>query len=124
MSRVAVVLPLKRGARARAEELLEERPPFDPEAAGLESHEVLVTDDEVVFLFEAPEQRLLDRLVAEAPVWAVAAAWKDLVAAAPRFAETAYRWRRPEPEETLSWALSWAPTPGPGDSDGGDIFAP
>jgi hypothetical protein len=120
MSRVAVVLPLKRGARPRAEELVKEGAPFDPEAAGLDSHEVLVTDDEVVFLFEAPEQHLLDRLVAETSARMVAVAWKDLVAAAPRFAETAYTWRRAGLEENLSWA----PTPGPGDSEGGDVFAP
>jgi hypothetical protein len=120
MSRIAVVLPLRRGARARAEELLEEGPPADPEAAGLESHEVLVTDDEVVFLFEAPDQHLLDRLVAEASARIVAGTWKDLVAAAPRVAATAYTWRRAGPEENLSWAS----TPGPGDSEGGDVFAP
>src|SRR5688500_9235882 len=62
MSRVAVVLPLNRGVRARAEALLAHGPPFDPAAAGLERHEVLVTDEEVIFLFAAPEQHLLDRL--------------------------------------------------------------
>jgi hypothetical protein len=120
MNRMALVLPLRRGLRARAETLLEHGPPFDPEAAGLESHEMLVTDDEVVFLFEAPEQHVLDRVVAEASAWIAADTWKDLVAAAPRVAETAYAWQRPEPQEQLSSA----PTPGPGDSDGGDIFAP
>ncbi len=120
MSRIAIVLPLRRGARARAEQVLEQGAPFDPEAAGLERHEILVTDDEVIFLFEAPEQGILDGFVAEAPAWALAVPWKDLAVAAPRFAKTAYAWRRPEPAEELSSA----PTPGPGDSDGGDIFAP
>jgi hypothetical protein len=120
MSRIALVLPLKRGLRARAETLLQHGPPFDPEAAGLESHEILVTDDEVIFLFEAPEQHVVGRLVAEASAWTAAHPWKDLVAAAPRVAETAYTWRRCERQEQLSSA----PTPGPGDSDGGDVFAP
>jgi hypothetical protein len=120
LSRIALVLPLKRGLRARAETLLQLGPPFDPEAAGLESYEMLVTDDEVIFLFEAPEQHVVGRLVAEASAWTAAETWKDLVAAPPRLAERAYAWRRREPQEQLSSA----PTPGPGDSDGGDIFAP
>jgi hypothetical protein len=120
MSRVAVILPLKPGARARAEELLAQGPPFDPEAAGLESHDVFVSDDEAVFIFEALEQDLLDRLAAETPVWGAAVAWKDLVAGPPRLAQAAYSWRRPEPEDNVSFA----PTPGPGDSDGGDVFPP
>jgi hypothetical protein len=115
-----MVLPLKRGTRASAERLLANGPPIDPEAAGLESHEILVTDEEVVFVFEAPGQHVLDRLMTEGPAWITAVAWKDLVAAPPRFAQTAYAWRRSEPEQQLSSA----PTPGPGDSDGGDIFAP
>lgn len=120
MSRVAVVLPLKPGARTRAEELLAKGPPFDPDAAGLERHEVFVTEDEAVFVFEAAEQHVVDRLVAEAPVWAVAAAWTELLEAPPRLGEAAYVWRRREYDE----GISSAPTPGPGDSEGGDVFAP
>jgi hypothetical protein len=117
---LALVLPLKPGARAGAERLLADGPPIDPEAAGLESHEILVTDEEVVFVFEAPGQHVLDRLMAEAHAWIIAVGWKELVAAAPRSAQAAYAWRRSEPEQQVSSA----PTPGPGDSDGGDIFAP
>jgi hypothetical protein len=117
---IVVVLPLKRGSRASAERLLANGPPFDPEAVGLENHEILVTDEEVVFVFEAPGQHVLDRLMTEGPAWFTAVPWKDLVAAPPRFAQKANTWRRSEPEEQLSSA----PTPGPGDSDGGDIFAP
>jgi hypothetical protein len=120
MSRVTVVLPLKPGARARADELLAKGPPFDPEAAGLEAHDVFISGDEAVFVFEAPERHALDRLVAEAPVWAAAAAWTEILSGAPRFAEEAYTWRRPEQDESISSA----PTPGPGDSDGGDIYPP
>jgi hypothetical protein len=111
---------MKRGSGARAKRLLAKGLPFDYEAAGLESGEILVSDEEVVFVFEASAQHIRDRLVAEAAAWTAGGAWKDLVAAAPRFAETAYASRRPEPQDHLSSA----PTPGPGDSDGGDIFAP
>jgi hypothetical protein len=48
----------------------------------------------------------------------VAAAWEDLVEGPPRIAEDAYSWiRRHVPDD-----VSFAPTPGPGDSDGGDLF--
>jgi hypothetical protein len=114
------VLPIRRGSGGRAKRLLAKGLPFDPEAAILESHEILVSDEEVVFVFEASGQHIRDRLVAEASAWTAGGAWKDVVAAAPRFAETAYASRRSEPQEQLSSA----PTPGPGDSDGGDIFAP
>jgi hypothetical protein len=55
-SRVVVVVPLKAGVRDRVRELLEMGPPFDPEAAGLDRHQVFLTDQEAVFLFEAPDQ--------------------------------------------------------------------
>jgi hypothetical protein len=111
---------MKRGTRSRAKRLLAKGLPFDPEAAGLESHEILVSDEEVVFVFEASGQHLRDRLVAGASAWTAGGAWKDLVVAAPRFAETVYVSRRFDAQDQLSSA----PTPGPGDSDGGDIFAP
>lgn len=114
------MLPIRRGSRARAKRLLAKGPPFDSEAAGFESHEILVSEEEVVFVFEAPGQHIRDRLVAEASEWTAGGAWKELVAAAPRFAETAFASRHSEPQDQLSSA----PTPGPGDSDGGDIFAP
>ena len=52
-TRVVVVLPLRAGARARVRALLAEGPPFDPEAAGLDRHQVFLSDREAVFLFEA-----------------------------------------------------------------------
>jgi hypothetical protein len=120
VSGIAVVLPLKPELRARAEELLAEGPPFDLRAAGLEAHQVFVSDEEIVFVFEADERNVLDRLATEAPAWAPAQSWTELVAGPPRLAEPAYRWRRRERDDGI-WT---APTPGPGDSDGGDIFAP
>ena len=115
-----MVLPLKRGSSARAIQLLSEGLPFDPEAAGLASPEILVSEEEVVMVFEASGQDIRDRFRAEASAWTADGAWRDLVAAAPRFAETAFASRRSKPQD----GLSSAPTPGPGDSDGGDIFAP
>ena len=119
-SAYGVVVPLKPGARARVEELLAQGPPFDPRAAGLESHQVFVTDDEAIFVFEAAERDALDRLASDAPVWLAAAEWQQLAAAPPRVAQAAYSWHPVEAQDNVSFA----PTPGPGDSEGGDVFAP
>lgn len=120
VSVLGVVVPLKPGARAKAEELLAHGPPFDPDEAGLGQHQVLVTDEEAIFVFDSTERDALDRVAAQARVWTAAAAWSELVAGPPRVAQSAYGWRRHDPVENVSTA----PTPGPGDSEGGDIFPP
>ena len=117
---IAVVVPLKPGSHDAVRELLRSSPPFDPEQiAGLERHEVLLTAEEAIFLFEA---RLgadaLTPLLSEPNVSQVAAAWHDHLAGPPRLAEAVYSWA----SGAESDELSFLPTPGPGDSDGGDIF--
>ena len=114
------MLPIRRGSRERANRLLTDGLPFDLETAKFESHEVLLSEKEVVFVFEVSGEHLRNRLVAEVSAWSAGGAWKDLVAARPRFAVTAFTSRHSESQIQLSSA----PTPGPGDSDGGDIFAP
>ena len=51
--RIAVVVPLRKGKRDKAERLLDQGPPFDPAKMGLESHEVFLSDHEAVFVFNA-----------------------------------------------------------------------
>lgn len=120
MSRVVVVVPLQQGAQDRARSLLGKGPPFDPAAAGLERHHVFLTDQEAMFVFEADTPDAVERLVSDQSLWDALAGWNDLVAGPPRMAEDVYSWVRPHtPEE-----VSFAPTPGPGDSEGGDVFAP
>ena len=118
MSRAVVVVPLQEGASRRAAELLREGPPFDPEEVGLERHHVFLTDQEAVFVFEADDPGAAERLAANGSLWSAAAAWKELVAGPPRLADDAYSWSKPHVPDDLSFA----PTPGPGDSDGGDLF--
>lgn len=118
VSRVVVVLPLQEGATVRAAELLAGGPPFDPGEVGLERHQVFLTDSEVIFLFEADAQAAAERLVTQTDVWTAAAAWKDIAAGPPRLAEDVYSWVRPHVPDDLFFA----PTPGPGDSDGGDLY--
>lgn len=92
--RVLVVVPLKPGVRDRVRELLATGPPFDPEAAGLERHQVFLTDQEAVFLFEAPDQAILDRLAKSPRVRWAAVAWREYLGGRMRLAEVAYSWAR------------------------------
>ena len=118
--RVVVVVPLRPGEHASVSRLLEQGPPFDPAAiVGLDRHEVFVTSDEVVFVFESEfGSDALAPLLADPKLWEAAAAWGEHVAGPPRIAENAFSWSRSEPEEDISFL----PTPGAGDSDGGDIY--
>ena len=110
MSRAVIIVPLQEGASQRAAELLRNGPPFDPEEVGLERHHV--------FLIEADDSGAAERLVANESFWSAAAAWKDLVAGPPRLADDVYSWLRSHVPDDVSFAS----TPGQGDSDGGDLF--
>ena len=100
---LVVVLPIKPGARDRAGALLGRGPAFDA------SVEAFVTEDEVVF-----------HVRDDADVERLAADWAELAAGPPRRAEGPYWWVQPHPtDEAFS-----TPTPGPGYSEGGDVFAP
>ncbi|HEX7256220.1 MAG TPA: hypothetical protein VF236_09865 [Gaiellaceae bacterium] len=92
VERVALVVPLRPGAKAEAEALLRAGPPFDPRALGLESHDVYVTDDEVVFVFEGVPSAFVERLAADQGIWDAAEAWKPLIEGRIRYADQAYAW--------------------------------
>ena len=118
MSRAVVVLPLREGASEQATKLLHGGPPFDPGEIGLERHHVFLTEREAVFVFEADSRDAAEKLIGEGRFWAAASAWKEIVDGPPRFAEDAYSWTRPYTPDDVSFE----PTPGPGNSDGGDVF--
>jgi hypothetical protein len=118
--RLALVVPLRPGADEPVRGLLAKGPPFDPESIPeLDRHEVFITPDEVVFVFESERgSDALTAMLSRPDFWKAAGAWEEHVAGPPRLAENAYSWSRVDgPGE-----LSFLPTPGPGDSDGGDIF--
>jgi hypothetical protein len=118
--RLVVVVPLKPGAQPAVSALLEKGPPFDPvSVAALDRHEVFLTSDEAVFVFESREgiDALAPQLM-DSKIWAAADEWRELVAGAPRIAEDTYSWARTEPPEDASFL----PTPGPGYSEGGEIY--
>jgi hypothetical protein len=121
MGRLVAVLPLNPGARDRAEALLREGPPFELEETQFDRHQVFLTDREVVFVFEGEGSSHTLHLPAEDPaLWKAAADWQACLSEWPRVAVTAYSWERGTEEE----GLSFESTPGPGDSDGGDLYSP
>ena len=119
-SRMVVVVPVKESAREQVRALVAKGPPFDLPSSGLDAHHVFLTEREAIFVFEAVDRSALERLVANVDVWAAAEAGREYVLGEPRLAEDAYSWTRSDVPE----GVSFAPTPGPGDSDGGDVYPP
>jgi hypothetical protein len=95
VSRLVVVAPLRPGGAERARELLDAGPPFDLEGSPFEAHEVFVTPNEVVFVFDGGESSKALKLAAEDPaVWRAAKAWAECLEGRPRIAREAFSWKR------------------------------
>lgn len=117
--RLAVVVPLQPNAYDAVRDLLAGGPPFDPEQIpGLDRHEVFLSREEAVFVFDSGAGADTLALLSEPDFLRTAISWREHIAGPPRVAEDIYSWTRIE----LAEELSYLPTPGPGDSDGGDIF--
>jgi hypothetical protein len=95
--RATLVVPLKEGSLARVRELVAQGPPFDPAITPLTRHQLLLTEREAIFVFEAVGDAGLGAVLGQFDVWTAAVAWQDLVEGPPRLAEVAYSWERPEP---------------------------
>jgi hypothetical protein len=91
-----VVVPLRPGALDRVLELAAQGPPFDPAETPLTRHELIVTEREAIFRFEAADEHGLARLLGRFDLASAAAVWGELVAGPPRLATTAYSWERAE----------------------------
>jgi hypothetical protein len=91
--RVVVVARIKDGMADQVRALIEEGPPFDLEASGLDHHDVLVTDDSVVFVFEGQISDVVKRLIQEPELWREALRWDAFLDGGPQLAEAAYSWR-------------------------------
>ena len=118
-TRAVVVLPLVEGAADRAAELLRGGPPFDPDEVGLGRHQVFLSESEAIFLFEADFPSGSRPAALGRPPLGRRCGLEGRgsgAAAARRRCLLVVR----EPKRTDY--VSFAPTPGPGDSDGGDIF--
>lgn len=96
MSRLVVVAALKPGGEARARELLDEGPPFELADSPFESHEVFVTPEEVVFVFEgtASAGETLSFAADDPGIWRAAKAWAECLDGRPRIARSAFSWDR------------------------------
>jgi hypothetical protein len=100
MSQLVVVAPLKPGGEARARELLAEGPPFDLEGSRFDAHEVFITPNEVVFVFDGGGSSEALNLAADDPaVWRVAKAWAECLDGRPRIAREAFSWKRGQASE-------------------------
>jgi hypothetical protein len=117
LRKIIVIFPIRAGAQERVRRLVAEELPFAPSDPGLERLRVFVTDAELVLFFEGAEASLA-RVLVDPSV--AAAAWRQYVAGSPRVAKDAYSWARVETRD----GLSFEPTPGPGDSEGGDVYPP
>jgi hypothetical protein len=116
MWRVVVTARLKHGARERVSEILRQGPPYDLADTALERHGVFLGPDEVVFIFEGPRaDEEVRRLIARSAVADRASRLASCFAGSPRVSEEVFGWEREAPVE----GVSFAPYPGPGDSDGG-----
>jgi hypothetical protein len=93
--RVTVVLPLLPGSGDAVRALLEEGPPFEPDEIRLDRHEVLLTSEEAIFVFESRlGAHALDPLLEDPAFWERAAAWHAYLAGPPRIAEEVFSWTR------------------------------
>lgn len=94
--RMAVIGKLKPGSLERAEEIVEDGPPFALDEAGLERHSLFVGSDWVVFLFEGPNvERVVDRLVNDPVVSANFSAWGPILDGTPQLAHERFFWEVP-----------------------------
>jgi hypothetical protein len=67
---VGIVVPLRKRAHEDAAALIEQGPPFDLEALGIERHDVLLSEREAIFVFEGRQlDEMMQRLVRDPSVW-------------------------------------------------------
>lgn len=97
MQRVAVIAKLKPDAEARAKELIDKGPPFNPMDVGFESHSVFLGGDYVVFVFEGGRLDQTLQGVLRNPSSAGALRdWDPIIEGMPKLARETYNWQRGE----------------------------
>jgi hypothetical protein len=102
---VAVIVPLKKGRLARAEELVAQGPPFDPAALGLKRHQVFLSARAATFVFAGPHVRAtLERATTDPTLWRVGLAWRGCIAGRPRVSTAP----KVHPEDGARLVYAWA----------------
>jgi hypothetical protein len=90
---MATIARLKPGAIHKARELLAEGPPFDPAASGCERHDVYLSGEWVVFVFEGLDvATLVEAITTDLGRSSSLAAWMPLVDGLPRILHCEYHW--------------------------------
>ena len=92
LEKAAIVVPLKPGSKTAAEALLRTGPPFDPSRLGLARHEVYLSEDEAIFVFQGLPSVFAERLAEDDSFWNAATAWGPLIRGRARFADPTYSW--------------------------------
>jgi hypothetical protein len=92
LEKAAIVVPLKPGSKSAAEALLRNGPPFDPGLLGLARHEVYLSEDEAIFVFQGLPSVFAERLAEDDSFWNAATAWRPLIRGRARFADPTYSW--------------------------------
>ena len=93
--RLAVILPLREDDGEAVRALLAAGPPFDPEALGLDRHQVFLTASEAIFVFESTlGAGALEALLRDPTLWQQATAWHEHLAGPPKIAEDVFSWAR------------------------------
>jgi hypothetical protein len=96
MSVLVVVAPLKPGSMDLARKLLDKGPPFALEDSRFDAHEVFLTPNEVVFVFEGDREagQTLSFDADDPLIGEVARAWAECLLERPRVARSAFSWKR------------------------------
>jgi len=90
--RMVVVARIREGMADHVRALAANGPPFDPQAIGLDRHQVLLTDDSAIFVFEGQITEVVKRLIQEPELWRASLRWDACLDGRPQLAEAAYSW--------------------------------
>lgn len=116
MHRFVLTAELRPGSARQVARILREGPPFDIERTTLERHEVFLSDEEIVFLFEGPHaEQEARRLLSSRRVLSQAGRIGLLLEGVPRTPEERFSWERPARLDGVAYGAQ----PGPGYSEGG-----
>lgn len=93
--KLAVVVPIDPQHADMTRAAVAEGPPFDPASVGLAAHEVILTSEEAVFVFDlADGPEALDAILASEEFWSVVGWWEHIATGQPRLGSVAYAWTR------------------------------
>jgi hypothetical protein len=119
MSRLVVVVPLRKGGHRDALALLRQGPPLDLEAGGVQRYWAFMTNREAILVLEGPGVERSDGSSwQDLSIWRDGARWERCAQSPPRLSESIHFWERPPDLE----GVFFGPLPGPGDSEGGDVL--